>query len=205
MTGTPLLDEQALDHYRSLLLEVGIPFDQWTNPGLSDSQMDNVAASLPFDLPSEARTWWAWRDGASESKAASFGPGYYCFSLSGAVEAYGQARATARKSAGEPGLEGPRSDPDFLWKPSWLPILGPGALKTAIDCDVAEGEPSPVSFIDVAEQPEEYARHKARSMGELIGWWCCALEVGAWEWDASQFKWEVYFDRLPEDLQNPLV
>jgi cell wall assembly regulator SMI1 len=122
------------------------------------------------------------------------------------VHEYRQSRESAEHGAAEPGLSGARSDPDFMWRPGWLPILPGGQLKTAIDCDVAEGEPSPVSFIDVATQPEEYACHKARSFGELIVWWCIALERGAWQWDAEGRRWHEDARRLPAELQgSPLV
>ncbi len=203
----PLLDRSMLARYEGLLLEQGIPFRELTRPGLSEAEMAQLSAPLPMTLSSEARTWWGWRDGAGPGRPAwSFGPGRHCLSLSAAVREYWQDRQSAERIATEPGLSGPRSDPDFMWRPGWLPILPGGQLKTALDCDVAEGEPSPISFIDVVDQPEEYARHKARSLGEMIGWWCLALEVGAWSWDAQDFRWHEDDGRLPPELQgSPLV
>ncbi len=203
----PLLDAALLDRYEALLLGQGLPFNDWTNPGLSTAKIAELAELLPLALPVEARTWWGWRDGTRPARRGwTFGPGNNCLSLAKAVEQYAASRALAKELAAEPGLFGPRSDPDFMWHPDWLPILDHGQLKTVIDCDVAEGRPSPVSFIDLVTQPEEYARHKARSVGELIGWWCLALESGAWRWDAELLHWDLDYSSLPAELDgSPFV
>ncbi|HEY2216591.1 MAG TPA: hypothetical protein VGH21_03785 [Solirubrobacteraceae bacterium] len=199
----PLLDQVLLARYERLLRDLGLPLNESTRPGLSDAELAALADPLPFGLPLEARAWWGWRDGTYPGRPAwVFGPGRGCLSLSRAVEMHRRSRASAHEFASEPGLVGPRSDPDFMWRPGWLPILSDGQLKTAIDCDVAEGDPSPVSFVDFVTQPEEYAQEKARSFGELIGWWCLALECGAWRWDAERLQWRADAARLPADLQG---
>jgi cell wall assembly regulator SMI1 len=203
----PLLDAALLDRYERRLRAQGVPFDDWTQPGLSEAEMAELIAPVSLRLPTEARVWWGWRDGTSPKRAGwTFGPGRNCLSLSRAVEAYASSRAAAEKGAADPGLSGPRSDPEFMWHPSWLPVLNGGQLKTVLDCDVAEGEPTPIGFVDLLTQPEEYARHKARSFGEMIGWWCLALETGAWSWDAKRLVWDEDPRVLPLELQgNPLV
>jgi len=58
----------------------------------------------------------------------------------------------------------------------------------------------------VVAQPEEYAQEKTRSFGEMIGWWCLALESGAWSWDAERLQWYADVGRLPAELDgNPFV
>jgi hypothetical protein len=197
----PLLDIAQLTRYEELLLEQGTPLEEWSNPGLSEVEMAELVAPLPFALSAEARVWWGWRDGTNPARRGwTFGPGRNCLPLARAVEQYEISCQLAKELASEPGLSGPRSDPDFMWRPGWLPILDDGQLKTVLDCEVPEGKPSPVVFIDIVDQPEEYASEKMRSFGEMIGWWCLALEAGIWRWDQEQLRWHTDYKRLPEEL-----
>jgi len=125
----PLLDTALLDRYADLLRAQSLPFDDWTNPGLSEAEIAELAAPLPFALPVEARVWWGWRDGTNPAgRAWSFGPGRYCLSPSSAVQEYQRDREGAERSAADPGISGPRSDPDFMWHPGWLSIFPGGQV-----------------------------------------------------------------------------
>jgi cell wall assembly regulator SMI1 len=191
--------------FEAALRDQGVPIDDWSNPGLSADEIVRVVEPLGLRLPDEARVWWEWRDGASPGgRDRVFGPGKNCLSVEAAVAQYRQSRSVAEKSI-EPDLP-PLDDPDFLWNPAWLPIVGPGLL-IVLDCSASEPSgPVPVRFIDWQAQPEEFAQVQARSFGEMVGWWLRALETGAWRWRRSEQEWDVDHQRLDEHFRmSPLV
>src|SRR4051794_27565273 len=55
---TELLTKLAA-HWRA----VGAPIADHLRTGLTDTQMDEVTASIDVTLPLEARTWWGWSAG----------------------------------------------------------------------------------------------------------------------------------------------
>ncbi len=123
-------------------------------------------------------------------------------SLAEAVETYREFRQIVINSVepGVPGLE----DPDVRWAPSWLPIHGP-QHPVVIDCSVAEGDPTPVRVIDLADI-EGSPKPRAFSMGEMVCSWIEALKAGAWQWDGANSKWGRD-DRLIKDewSRAPLI
>lgn len=83
-------------------------------PGLEPAQIDRKARELPFALPEEVRTLYAWCDGA-ESSAPDFVYGYSFLPLDRAIELYRAQRRLARQVAG--------GEADELWSPRWLPLF----------------------------------------------------------------------------------
>lgn len=75
-----------------------------------------------------------------------------------------------------------------------------------IDRSVPEGSPSPVYFAEShGRNPDvEFAAPKARSMGEMVGWWIDAFDDGAWAYDRAADHWLYRPGRVGRD-REPLV
>jgi hypothetical protein len=196
----PVLDFDLLTAYEQVLRGQGIPVDQWRKPGLTSTEIQKTLDAIGLHAPIEARTWWEWHNGANpDGQDRVFGPWRDCLSLERAVAKYRQSRWIAEQSADDD-LPSPMNDPDFRWNPAWLPIIGTG-LQSAIGCSVAEDQPTPVRFIDFADQPAEYAQDKAVSFGQLITWWIDAMNSGAWHYNQTQARCEVHRDLLDDELR----
>ena len=58
--GEPELSFDILDRFRAALKTAGAPLASAIDPGLSDAQIDEVAAELGMAVPPELRTLWRW-------------------------------------------------------------------------------------------------------------------------------------------------
>jgi hypothetical protein len=203
-SSTLTLSRGMLDTYEELLISQGGPVEEWFRPGLTMREINRTLAPLDLGLPLEALIWWEWHDGPVLPYRTAQPPRWRnCLSLAAAVEQYKKARSVAENTT-EPDSP-PLNDPDFRWNPTWLPIIGRG-LMFVIDCEGGEKVPSPVKMIDWQDQPSDYARIKALSLGEMVGWWIGALENGAWQWDEVSGEWHVDRRLLDEEVRNsPLV
>jgi cell wall assembly regulator SMI1 len=203
---TRLLDEDQLRRFATLLRERAVPLDEWTRPGLNDTDIDATISPLGLRLPREARIWWHWRDGTIHRGRRKLpGPWREALSLQGAVDRYRELRQIARDTASD----WPQNDPDLLWHPSWLPIIGT-AQPTALDCSVSVDAPTPVVHVDWADldrslQPR-FSVPRASSLGEMVDWWIMALEADIWYWNEADGWWRTRRERLDPQLQtNPLI
>ena len=62
------LSPEILEEFRAALKTAGSPLGHSIDPGLSDEQIDQLAADLGVDVPPELRTLWRW---GSPSPAAA--------------------------------------------------------------------------------------------------------------------------------------
>jgi hypothetical protein len=196
---TPL--ESLLYDYENRLRSLGAPVDCWVEPGLEDAALEAALAPLSLRLPAEGRAWWTWHAGpTSEGRDKLFGPSGPAITLSQAVALYTELRTVAEKSASA----WPQNDPDYLWNPAWFPIKGT-QLPIVVDCSVPDDDPTPVRFIDW-QAIDGFFVPKAAALSQVVEWWIEAIDVGAWEWDASRGCWLQHYDRLTHALRtNPLM
>ncbi|HYI99921.1 MAG TPA: hypothetical protein VEX36_09650 [Thermoleophilaceae bacterium] len=155
--------------------------------------MDEITVPLGLCLPSEARVWWGWHDGAPWRSGGELtperfiGPGREYMPLRDAVDAYLSDRQS---------FEEIEDDPEPFRPAAYFPITrssGP----ILCDCSVAKGAPSPIYYTHAYGQPaEELQRPAARSFGEMVGWWIDALNDGAWQWDSTSERWSYFPERL---------
>ncbi len=123
-------------------------------------------------------------------------------SLADAVEQYRKCRTSAELLV-VPNLP-PLDDPDYRWNPAWLPVTGP-QLPIVIDCSVAEGEPTPIRFIDW-QNVDGFFKPRAESLGQMVSWWIEAIDCGAWRWNPERNRWDTHNELLPSELStNPLL
>lgn len=199
-----LLDRDLLDLFERRVRQQGVPVDEWVNPGLAAETIRERLASIDLSLPVEGRVWWEWHDGSDYGGWDKvIGPGSGHLSLSDAIAKYRQKRQAAYKTADPDAL--PFGDPDYAWKPSWFPICGEPSYPIVIDCSVPEGAPTPIRLIDW-QNVEGFFKLRARSLGEMVGWWIRAIDSGAWQWDAEGRRWTRHDELRDEEFRNnPVV
>lgn len=146
-------------------------------------------APLGLRLPAEARTWWAWHDGAEPDPAAvsrQLGPGQEYLSLREAVRLYQDEREMFTH---DPFVRELRPADRF-------PIAYVSGPITC-DCSVDEGAPTPIFHVHSHDYDIDGVRNpKAGSFGEMVTWWIEALEGGGWVWDRSGSHWTRNESRL---------
>lgn len=195
------LDDTQLQRFEMALRAHNVPFDEWTCPGLGDADIDTAIEPLGLSLPREVRVWWRWCNGTIHGGRRKLpGPWSEALSIKGAVTQYQEARQVAENTA----PDWPHEDPDIIWPPSWLPIVGT-TQPIAVDCSVPEDAPTPVLRIDWSDH-EHSRQPRARSLGDMVSWWIAALESGAWYWSDEDGWWRTNRERLDPKLQtNPLL
>src|SRR4051812_27326402 len=60
-----MLDEALLTKLERQWQRKGSRIVEALNPGLTDAEIDDLAAPLGHPIPEEARRWWRWHNGAS--------------------------------------------------------------------------------------------------------------------------------------------
>lgn len=60
------------------------------SPGLSNAEIDAIMANEPFDLPTDLRALYRWRNGAAQQRHGIIGPGCWMLSLASGIEKPGE-------------------------------------------------------------------------------------------------------------------
>ncbi len=175
------LSTELLGRLESSLLTQDAPVVSRLNPGLSDSEIDELSAQIGLHLPDEARLWWKWHDGASPlsddpygGNACTVGPQRRIWTLAETI--------TARADELELAKEVEPDDPDYWWNPSWLPFT---TAPTAVDCTPDDDGCCAVRNTDPMWDPNDRGPQVAASIGELVELWIYALDNRIWRWDPS--------------------
>ncbi len=196
-----LLTPRHLQELEQWWVSLHAPLLEYLRPGLTDAEMNGLAAGAHLRLPDEARLWWGWHDGVPAEFYGILrqlgGPSFQFLPLQEALDLYEVQRATARRAVSR-GDKSEWGNPDFWWDPSWLPITeSPTSNVTiACDCSVRAGDPTPIRgyFWDAAVESRTPA---TASFGELVEWWLQAFSTGAWFYDQELGRWEYFNERLP--------
>ena len=203
-----LLSAGLLTELAACWIEQDAPILRTLRPGLSEPEIDAIAAGIGLVRPHEARVWWGWHDGADFRRAApgdvsiGGGPGLSYAPLDQAVEL--AVAGSLRAERVIRGQTGRFAELSYWWEPSWLPISRRPGGPIVLDCAVREGAPSPILRINGMD--EDFRTPKARSVGELVGWWIEAMTIGAWRYEKDRGRWVTDLDRLrPELRRSPLL
>lgn len=162
------------------------PVASSARPGLADGEIDRLIEDLPFELPSEVRTWFRWHNGVEplDAMKAEVGPRFYLSSLRSCVTQYGELRAFATEIASRGVLE----SPDDFWASDWFPLLGCtlGQTPVVVKASVAPGERAPIGVMDfgTVNWPDP-----PQSLTDLIGFWVWCFEEGYYRWSAQESRW----------------
>jgi hypothetical protein len=196
----PLLDIQLLDALEARWRAHGLPLLDRLRPGLTDDEMDTLTAPLGLRLPLEARRWWGWHDGVSSAdvynaREREVGVGMQFLPLGEAVELYRSLRTVILEDHLAGAFE---PDPEGWWARAWFPVTersGP----IVCDCSVPEGEVTPIRILDWGALIKQVKIPRARSLGEVVGWWIEAFDVGAWGYTK---QWVYEPELLREELED---
>jgi cell wall assembly regulator SMI1 len=179
----------------------GAPVAQHLRPGLSDDEIERLAAPFGLSLSREARTWWGWHDGVDPELRPTTerdlgGPLQGFVTLGEALAGYGRCRRFLLDELGN------RADQD--WPPSWLPVTAySGGDFVVCDCSGDSGAPSTIHIVEW-EDPDPAPR--AESFGDMVSAWIEAIDVGRWIYDRDTRRW--YSDDtkpVAGQLYHPLV
>jgi hypothetical protein len=177
--------------------DLGAGIASQLRPGLSDAEMDEMAAPFGLAIPLELRVWWNWHDGADIPAGGSrehraIGPGVYEFlPLDEALKEY-EANRRVNSSPGAPTL------PDMYWHRSWLPFMRQQAERLYIDCDrILFDECSPVRL--VTWEWEHYNVDRAISLTHAVSLWQWLLTSGYYRWEGSVRggSWSFDYGSIP--------
>lgn len=153
MTIDPLvLSAHLLDELAGRWAEAGIPLTRHLAPGHDEARIDELTRPVGLKLPSEARLWWSWHNGAErplEGGSADFRlmtPAFQFLSIEEAIESYVQSRELVRMVAeSEVGPEEVDAWVDSWWPPHLFPITK-SAGAVVCDCRTREAEGTPNSL-----------------------------------------------------------
>lgn len=155
-----IVSESLLHEFLRELERIEAPVARSLNPGLSDSEIDELLIPVGIDLPEEARQWWRWRNGSDESAGDAqtlFGERHFV-TLADEGEYY---RDSLRYNAEAHGLRS---------------LLKPLDQKPYVycDCGVHRDAPVPIYLQDDIETP----RQILPSIGSLVRRWIVIMRSG---------------------------
>jgi hypothetical protein len=179
-----MLDDELLAEFENALYEAGAAITSVWSPGLSDVEIDRLAAPHGLVLPEEARRWWRWHNGFDESATAGqweITPRRTLIDLATALEEFAERRAELK---------------DVYDADAWIQLAGD---EPYLFFDVAGPAESPVAVYVGGHG--ELPRLELPSIGELVSRWTDLIRSkafitnpdGTWAWD---------YDRIPPDVQQ---
>lgn len=197
-----LLDEVLLQRLEAAWRTQGAPIAGSLRAGISEREIDALTQPLGLRLPTEARRWWTWHDGATApappapAPSRLIGPGLAFLPLRDAIELYETERAmfTSEPLVAE------------LRPANFFPISY-SAGPMSCDCSVESGAPSPIFHVHSHDYDIDGVRKpKAGSFGELVSWWIDALSDGTWTWDQAEGRWTRHVEHAaPERVASGLI
>ncbi|SDB92101.1 hypothetical protein SAMN05216410_0932 [Sanguibacter gelidistatuariae] len=161
--------------------------------GLSDPEIDEIAAELGFPFPEDARTLWTWHDG----DGGAVGKGIVPFMLFPDLRT--ALRLTREWQSATAPMPGEDYDAPYIRQPRWLLILA-HQLPVVMDCSALEGERAPTavytSFSGISESTPI-------SLARRVEGWTWALDHGYWS-ITDQGEWTVDIGRFPRECEPEL-
>jgi hypothetical protein len=144
-----MLDESLLGALEQRWRDHGTSIPEVMQPGLSDEDIDRIAAPLGFDLPDEVRTLYRWHDGSGRYEMSWLRS---MWSLEAGVTETVKDRVDAE-----------------IWRPGWLQILGERPY-VRVDC-LANGRHGPVPVWHEAPEWPPPTRPVFASIGDMFSFW----------------------------------
>jgi hypothetical protein len=176
------LDDSGLERFEAALTSVGVPITRCWAPGLTDAEIDALAASVNLTLPEEARRWWRWHNGVVEGtrpQDTQLVPGRPLLDLAMVLEDFGAGRDVTQDVHRRSALLQPLPDQPWLF----------------FDCDVSHDAPVPI----LVGGPGADIRPGLDSIGELVATWTALIETGAFAGDHTGWTWDT--ERIPPEIR----
>jgi hypothetical protein len=174
------------------------PVAHYAAPGLTDGEMDALAATAGMVIPPELRLWWGWHNGTIEAPDEEIEADTACcywnlITLEAAI--------TLREIQ----LEMPRYPDDPVlagcyWRDSWLPVSGAGNSLTYVDtARISSGGLTPVFRTD-AMWEAGWDVPVASSFTAAAATIARVIEEGNFAWSRAAHSWLVLDEELPDDV-----
>lgn len=176
-----LLDVHLLEELDRRLRAQGVPWVDERPAGLSDEEIDRIAAPLGYVLPEEARRWYRWHDGSDG------------FELT-----MSRVQTPLEQDVGDTIYF---RDMDDFWRPRWLKAMNEKPY-ILFDCSGDREDPVPVWYYDY-EQAEP-TRPRFASIGEMVSFWIRLVDESYLTFDAPQGFW-IAPSPLPDEISRLLV
>lgn len=184
----------ALIEFEERLRGLGAPVVDRLRPGLSLSEMEQIAAEHGVQLSQDAAAWWAWHDGDRERYEDDWGtpsltPVPVFCGLRASLERAAQLHDLTWDAGAfdDPGL--PRDYLESMFDRQYL-ILLHSEKPVVMDCRTPEAPDCPTGVYTY----EGIGR--TITLTERIGWWHWALDTGFWIL-RSDGSWDIDLDRAP--------
>ncbi len=126
---------QALDNLIAVMLEKGMPHQDWLLPGLHPDEVRGTLTQAGYPITEEIVTWFSWHNGASRNPD----PNVYLHGafLGGFLlsldEAIAEARDNYELSRSLARDDGLRDLAEIPWDSGWMPILDNEMAGIAVD------------------------------------------------------------------------
>jgi cell wall assembly regulator SMI1 len=200
---SPPLTEQLLEQLGERWRREKAAIADQLKPGLCDSDIDRLAEPLGLLVPTEARTWWRWHNGAGKAFIVMDG-GKAFWSLQDALA----HAALMRRIAYDVTQPYHLSDADAdamartVWDWDWLPLCNDGVGGgLVIDAGADQRvDVSPVLYRD--RDSGSSASPLAPSLGALVSRWIEVLDTGAATWNLAARRWHLTPALLPTDFDD---
>jgi hypothetical protein len=148
-------------------------------PGLTDEEINAIAAPLGFGLPEEARQWYRWHNGSSQHYVT---PSRVMTPLAEDVERTLMLQEQAPS-----------------WQAGWLRAMDESPW-VAFDCRPTSNDTVPVWHYDPVDHP---TRAVFQSIGDMVTLWIEILDNGIWTWSVEK-GWQSR-DPLPAEITESLT
>lgn len=157
-----MLDAELLEQLESRWRAAGATTLQRMAPGISDDEIDRIAAPLGFRLPEEARRLYRWHDGS----------GVYPIIWLRGMSCLEQAVSDSVDFEGF----------DDNWNSGWLHLMDEKPY-VLLDCSGEEHAPVPVWHYSYDD--EFPTRPVFASIGEMVEFWVALIDDGHMYWNGE--------------------
>jgi hypothetical protein len=191
---------RLLDRLDQLWREQGASIAHYAAPGLTDAEIDALAASAGIVVPPELRLWWGWHNGVLEHGVEEFEASTIVtyldlLSLETALEI--RAANLALPTYPDDPVLG-----DWYWRESWLPVIGSGNPALYVDTNtVTEAELSPVYRFD-AMWERGWNVPVTSSFTAAVATIVRVIEERCFGWSEQDSAWVVLNEDLPPDIDQ---
>jgi hypothetical protein len=172
-----LAELQQLERH---LRDLGAVVADCLRPGLGRGEVDALVGDAFDEVPVQIRTWFAWADGAHEDGPEGVDPW-----LPQRMTQLSLAEALAlREETLANWGPGGAMDPDEIWQPSWLPLLGSPKLSLVADLSGGRDEPTPVHRVNFWPD-DPWDKVQEPSLTAMVRVWNRHFAAGDHHWDPA--------------------
>jgi hypothetical protein len=177
-----IVDQQLIDAFDQRLRAQGVPWLAERPPGLTDEEIDRIAAPLGYALPEEVRRWYRWHNGSA-----------------GWDLVLSRVQTTLEEDVGDTVYF---RDMDDNWRPGWLKVMNE---KPYILFDCSSDPEAPVAVWHYDYEQGYPTRPVFDSIGEMLRFWMALIDEGQMFWDPDVTGTGVADWRVREPLPHEIA